>query len=43
MEAWMGRLQYPGRPLVTSYEHVAFTALGEPCRFPASVLCGDGR
>lgn len=43
MEAWMGRLQYPGRPLVATYEHVAFTALGEPCRFPASVLCGEGR
>jgi endo-1,3-1,4-beta-glycanase ExoK len=39
-EAWMGRLQY-GSPLVATYEHVAFTALGEPCRFPASVLCGD--
>jgi len=41
-EAWMGRLQYTGSPLVATYEHVAFTVLGEPCRFPASVLCGDG-
>jgi endo-1,3-1,4-beta-glycanase ExoK len=42
-EAWMGRLEYSGSPLAATYEHVAFTALGEPCRFPASVLCGDGR
>jgi endo-1,3-1,4-beta-glycanase ExoK len=42
-EAWMGRLQYAGSPLAATFEYVAFTALGEPCRFPASVLCGDGR
>jgi endo-1,3-1,4-beta-glycanase ExoK len=43
LEAWMGRFVYPGHPLVASYEHVAFTALGEPCRFPTSVLCGEAR
>jgi len=43
MEGWTGRFQYPGHPLIATYEHVAFTALGEPCGFPASVLCGDGR
>ena len=43
MEGWTGRFQYPGHPLVATYEHVAFTALGESCKFPGSVLCGEGR
>jgi len=43
MEGWTGPFRYPGHPLVATYEHVAFTALGEPCAFPASVVCGAGR
>jgi endo-1,3-1,4-beta-glycanase ExoK len=38
-EAWLGRFVYPGRPLVVSYEHIAFTEAGKPCHFPASIVC----
>jgi endo-1,3-1,4-beta-glycanase ExoK len=41
--AWLGRFEYDGRPLVTTYEYIAFTELGAPCRFPASVVCTQGR
>jgi endo-1,3-1,4-beta-glycanase ExoK len=37
--AWLGRFEYEGQPLQTSYEHIAFTELGAPCRFPTSVVC----
>ena len=37
--AWLGSFEYDGRPLWTTYEYIAFTELGAPCRFPASVVC----
>jgi endo-1,3-1,4-beta-glycanase ExoK len=37
--AWLGRFEYDGQPLQTSYEHIAFTELGAPCQFPTSVVC----
>jgi endo-1,3-1,4-beta-glycanase ExoK len=37
--AWLGHFEYEGRPLLTTYEYIAFTELGAPCRFPASVVC----
>lgn len=46
-EAWMGRFEYPGQPLIAEYEYVAYTPLGAPCQFPSSIACrdqaGDGR
>jgi endo-1,3-1,4-beta-glycanase ExoK len=38
-EAWLGHFVYPGRPLVARYEHIAFTAQGQPCQFPTSIVC----
>jgi endo-1,3-1,4-beta-glycanase ExoK len=37
--AWLGKFEYDGRPLLTTYEYIAFTELGAPCRFPTSVVC----
>jgi endo-1,3-1,4-beta-glycanase ExoK len=37
--AWLGRFEYDGQPLLTSYEYIAFTELGAPCQFPTSVVC----
>jgi endo-1,3-1,4-beta-glycanase ExoK len=36
---WMGPFDPPTRPKRMVIDWVAFTALGEPCRFEASVLC----
>ncbi len=36
--AWLGPFVYPG-PLTARFEHVAFTEVGKPCQFPASVIC----
>jgi endo-1,3-1,4-beta-glycanase ExoK len=41
--AWLGQFEYDGRPLLTTYEYIAFTELGAPCRFPTSVVCTQGR
>ena len=38
-EAWLGRFEYPGHPLVATYEWVAFTRMGESCQFPSSIVC----
>ena len=35
---WLGPFVYPG-PLTARFEHVAFTEVGKPCQFPASVVC----
>lgn len=37
---WMGPFEYPGAPIVTEYDHVAFTALGDECPFEGSLACG---
>jgi beta-glucanase (GH16 family) len=37
---WMGPFEYPGAPIVTEYDHVAYTKLGDPCPFPESMACG---
>jgi endo-1,3-1,4-beta-glycanase ExoK len=37
--AWLGRFEYDGQPLQTTYEYIAFTELGAPCQFPTSVVC----
>lgn len=38
-EAWMGRWSYPGKPFVASIDYIAFTAPGDKCQFPKSVVC----
>ncbi len=38
-EAWLGRFEYPGQPIVAAYELVAFTPMGSPCQFPTSIVC----
>ena len=38
---WMGPFVAPDAPLVLEIDWIAFTAEGEGCRFPASVLCGE--
>lgn len=37
---WMGEFTYPGQPIVTQYDYVAYTALGDQCQFTTSVACG---
>jgi endo-1,3-1,4-beta-glycanase ExoK len=41
-DAWLGRFQYDGKPLVMTVDHVAFTAKGDACQFPESVVCSGG-
>jgi endo-1,3-1,4-beta-glycanase ExoK len=41
-DAWLGRFQYDGKPLLMTVDHVAFTAQGEACQFPESVVCSGG-
>ncbi|TDD67523.1 glycosyl hydrolase family protein [Jiangella aurantiaca] len=37
---WMGPFEYPGQPVVTEYDYIAYTKLGDPCPFPGSMACG---
>lgn len=37
---WMGQFTYPGSPIVSQYDYVAFTKAGDPCQFATSVACG---
>jgi endo-1,3-1,4-beta-glycanase ExoK len=39
LEAWLGKFAYPGKPLVARFDWLAFTKIGESCRFPESILC----
>jgi endo-1,3-1,4-beta-glycanase ExoK len=39
---WMGPFEPPERPLEMQVDWVGWTAPGETCRFPQSILCGDG-
>ncbi|CDN55686.1 Endo-1,3-1,4-beta-glycanase ExoK [Neorhizobium galegae bv. officinalis bv. officinalis str. HAMBI 1141] len=41
LKQWMGAFSYT-QPTSMTVDRVAFTALGEPCRFPESVLCTLG-
>ena len=36
---WMGPFRDPGQDLSMEIDWIAFTALGESCRFPGSLLC----
>lgn len=40
---WLGPFTYPGQPIVASYEHIAFTKLGDDCQFPDSLVCTLGK
>jgi endo-1,3-1,4-beta-glycanase ExoK len=37
--SWMGPFEAPGEPLAAQYERVAFTAQGDECQFPESLVC----
>jgi len=39
MEMWLKPFVYPGQPLIARYERLAFTAAGEACQFPTSIVC----
>ena len=39
LTSWMGAFREPARPLAASVERVSFTALGEPCLYPESLVC----
>jgi endo-1,3-1,4-beta-glycanase ExoK len=43
LEGWLGRFEEPREPLAMLVEHVAFTALGDLCQFPSSIVCGRGQ
>lgn len=36
---WMGRFVEPEEDLEMKMDWIAFTALGEPCQFPSSIVC----
>ncbi len=38
---WMGPFVEPQTDLTMELDWIAFTALGEPCKFPASIVCRD--
>ena len=39
LKSWMGAFADPGAPVAAEIDRVAFTALGEACQFPESVVC----
>lgn len=38
---WMGAFSAPAKPIAMQVDWVAYTALGEECQFPESVLCSE--
>lgn len=40
LDDWLGHFEEPREPLKMFVEYVAFTALGHPCQFPSSIVCG---
>ena len=39
LKSWMGAFSDPGAPVAAKIDRVAFTALGDACQFPESVVC----
>lgn len=39
MDSWLESFKYPGKPILAAYDYVSFTAAGEPCQFPESIVC----
>lgn len=39
LKSWMGVFADPGSPLVAEVDRVAFTASGDACQFPDSIVC----
>lgn len=39
LDGWLGRFEEPREPLKMFVEYVAFTAPGDSCQFPASIVC----
>jgi endo-1,3-1,4-beta-glycanase ExoK len=41
LDDWLGHFNEPHEPLKMIVEYVAFTALGQPCQFPSSIVCSQ--
>jgi endo-1,3-1,4-beta-glycanase ExoK len=39
LKSWMGEFSDPGAPVAAEIDRVAFTAQGDACQFPESVVC----
>ncbi len=39
LDSWMGKFADPGQPVAAQVERVAFTAEGDACQFPESIVC----
>jgi beta-glucanase (GH16 family) len=39
LTSWMGPFEYPGRPIVTQYSVISYTAPGDPCQWSGSIVC----
>jgi len=39
LKSWMGEFADPGAPVAAEIDRVAFTAQGEDCQFPESIVC----
>ncbi|MFC3206265.1 endo-1,3-1,4-beta-glycanase ExoK [Aquamicrobium soli] len=39
LKSWMGAFSDPGQPLAAEVERVSFTAEGDACQFPESIVC----
>jgi len=39
LTSWMGSFKEPGAPVAAEVDRVAYTALGDPCQFPESIVC----
>ena len=37
--SWLGRFENPDAPLKAEVDRVSFTAAGDPCQFPDSIVC----
>jgi len=41
LDGWLGPFEEPRAPLKMFVEYVAFTAPGDSCQFPSSIVCGS--
>ena len=42
LTSWLGRFSEPGGQLTAEVERVSFTALGDECQYPESIVCAEG-
>lgn len=41
LKSWMGAFTDPGAPIAAEIDRVAFTAAGDECQFPESIVCNQ--